>query len=160
MPATPISVLKMVELVDYAESKFRSGRYGSVHCFSDDLLEILKIAERPIPDGEKLVVLHSVNQGNSSLQQRKKSRIRLLSVRPVPLCCVLVMDSKRASFRFHTQRSAFIGLSEKRAFPIEHGLGLAIQYSQHFGATKIAKIRVIGTCVLRSFWKRAIGKWQ
>ena len=61
--ATPISVLKMVELFEYAETTYRSGRYGSVHCFSDDVLEILKIGGRAIPDDAKFAMLHNARPG-------------------------------------------------------------------------------------------------
>lgn len=53
----------MVELFEYAESNYRSGRYGSVHCFSDDVLEILKIAGRPIIGDAKFAMLHNVRPG-------------------------------------------------------------------------------------------------
>jgi len=59
----PISVLKMVELFEYADAKFSSGRYGSVHCFSDDVLEIMALTERPIPDKTPVVVLRNVRPG-------------------------------------------------------------------------------------------------
>lgn len=59
----PISVLEMVKLFEYAESYYARGRYGSVHCFSDDVLEILALAERPLPDRMPMVVLRNVRPG-------------------------------------------------------------------------------------------------
>lgn len=59
----PISVLKMVDLFEYAEKNYRGGRYGSVHCFSDDVLEVLAITERPLPSKTSMVELCNVRPG-------------------------------------------------------------------------------------------------
>lgn len=61
--SNPISVLRMVDLYEYADATFRSGRYGSVHCFSDDVLEILELAKRPVPFGAECAMLNSTRPG-------------------------------------------------------------------------------------------------